>query len=1066
MTASPLLAKITRPQVGAVLRRTTAWDALDTVRRNHAVIWIAAAPGAGKTTLVASYLEQRKSPCLWFQIDEGDSDPATFFHYLAAAAKAAAPRRRKPLPRLTPEHLPSLGVFARRFFQALYERLPHNTVLVFDNYQEAAPESPLHELLRHGLLELPPGNKAMVISRVEPPAALARLQLNNVMGLLDAGMLRLSLAEIPGLAKSLGYQRVTDEVIHRIADRTHGWAAGAVLLLAQAQHEPQTEQSTEAAPQVLFDYFAGEVFQHLDPTTQDILLQSTFLPKMSSASLLALTGQVRAPRVLAELAGKKYFTTVHTHSRNVYQYHPLFRAFLLAEAKRRIAQPRLGEIQRQAAQLLHAEGETQDAVHLLHAAGDWEALALIIVTQAPALAAEARLQTLETWIRMLPATLVDQMPWLLFWLAQCRMMVNPAEARDHSERAYALFDQAGDAAGLYLSWSSVVYTFAVGWQDLRPLDRWLELFTSIEARYPEIPSAEITARVTCSMLAALTHRQPRHPNTERWTQLATAMANSPGNGEYRVMLAAYLGIFYTWSGPFRRGGELITLVRPLLAGDLSPTIQILWRCFVGMYASARTADVECLAAAEEARRIARDSKANAMDNIIGIIGIHACLAVGDVRAAETWVTSTDALHDTGQIDYAVYYYGLSLIAMHKGEVQSAAEYARKSLTLAQQFGNALPEGVARVGLAQALFELGQPAQAREQLAMAWEVTQHIRSELLEYLCWFGQATDAICYAGETDWVAPLNALLAREKDNGGMGVPLWPQARVAQVYTFALDQGIEVEYVRSVIRRRNLMPQTPPLDVENWPWSYRIYTLGGFSIDQNDKPMTLSGKGQKKPLELLKTLIALGGREVGALQLTEALWPDADGDAAQHAFETTLHRLRKFFGDDAPLQFKDGRLSLDDRRCWIDGWAFERLLSNIEGKLGKASPDQVASLTKKLFDLYRGPFLSHEAEIPAALSMHERLRSRFLRALRELGRHHETCKAFETASACYLRALEVEPLAEEFYQKLMLGYRALGRIAEALAVYERCRKTLHALLGVGPSRETEALRASLVAEQG
>ncbi len=299
-----------------------------------------------------------------------------------------------------------------------------------------------------------------------------------------------------------------------------------------------------------------------------------------------------------------------------------------------------------------------------------------------------------------------------------------------------------------------------------------------------------------------------------------------------------------------------------------------------------------------------------------------------------------------------------------------------------------------------------------------------------------------------------------------MGVPLWPLARVAQVYTFALDHGIEVEYVRSVIRRRNLMPQTSPLEVQNWPWPYRFYTLGGFSIVRNDKPMSLSGKGQKKPLELLKTLIALGGREVNALQLTEALWPDADGDAAQHAFETTLHRLRKFFGDDPPLLFKDGRLSIDDRQCWVDAWAFERLLSNIEGRLASMSPDGIESLTHKLFGLYRGPFLGRQAEIPAALSMHERLRSRFLRAHKELGRHHETRGAFETASACYLRALEVEPLAEEFYQKLMLGYHTRGRTAEALAVYERCKKTLRALLGVGPSRETESLRESLVAPQG
>ncbi|MEW6415509.1 MAG: BTAD domain-containing putative transcriptional regulator [Pseudomonadota bacterium] len=45
----------------------------------------------------------------------------------------------------------------------------------------------------------------------------------------------------------------------------------------------------------------------------------------------------------------------------------------------------------------------------------------------------------------------------------------------------------------------------------------------------------------------------------------------------------------------------------------------------------------------------------------------------------------------------------------------------------------------------------------------------------------------------------------------------------------------------------------------------------------------------------------------------------------------------------------------------------------------------------------------------------------------------------------------------------MSAYRRLGRHAEGLAVYERCRNTLHAALGVKPSQETEVLRASLEA---
>jgi DNA-binding SARP family transcriptional activator len=56
---------------------------------------------------------------------------------------------------------------------------------------------------------------------------------------------------------------------------------------------------------------------------------------------------------------------------------------------------------------------------------------------------------------------------------------------------------------------------------------------------------------------------------------------------------------------------------------------------------------------------------------------------------------------------------------------------------------------------------------------------------------------------------------------------------------------------------------------------------------------------------------------------------------------------------------------------------------------------------------------------------------------------------------CYLRAIEVEPVAESFYRRLMNAYARLGRRAEALAVYQRCRQSLLTRQGVSPTPETQ-----------
>ena len=122
MKQAASLAKLTRPKSANVLIRKRLFKLLDEAR-SYPVIWITAPPGAGKTTLISSYIETRKINNLWYQIDEGDGDIASFFHYMGIAAKQAAPRYRKSLPNLTPEYLQGLPTFTRNYFRELYSRV-------------------------------------------------------------------------------------------------------------------------------------------------------------------------------------------------------------------------------------------------------------------------------------------------------------------------------------------------------------------------------------------------------------------------------------------------------------------------------------------------------------------------------------------------------------------------------------------------------------------------------------------------------------------------------------------------------------------------------------------------------------------------------------------------------------------------------------------------------------------------------------------------------------------------------------------------------------------------------
>lgn len=281
----------------------------------------------------------------------------------------------------------------------------------------------------------------------------------------------------------------------------------------------------------------------------------------------------------------------------------------------------------------------------------------------------------------------------------------------------------------------------------------------------------------------------------------------------------------------------------------------------------------------------------------------------------------------------------------------------------------------------------------------------------------------------------------------------------------ALEEGIEVPYVQEIIRKRRLIPEKPPLHLENWPWAIKIRTLGRFEFHRDGKPAEYSGKVPKKPLELLKALIALGGHEVREDEICDVLWPEADGDMAHQTFAMTLHRLRQLLGIERSIQLREGCLSLDPSYCWVDVWAFEHFLGQAETQWKQGHKDRAAELTRKAVAMYRGPFLPREMEEPWIVSAQERFRNEFLKSVSRLGLFLQQEGKWEEAIELYQKGIDADAVVEGFYQGLMTCYHLLDQRPEALAAYGRCKKMLSSTFGIEPSTKTQTLYRALLSEQ-
>jgi LuxR family transcriptional regulator, maltose regulon positive regulatory protein len=236
---------------------------------------------------------------------------------------------------------------------------------------------------------------------------------------------------------------------------------------------------------------------------------------------------------------------------------------------------------------------------------------------------------------------------------------------------------------------------------------------------------------------------------------------------------------------------------------------------------------------------------------------------------------------------------------------------------------------------------------------------------------------------------------------------------------------------------------------------FRVHVLGPFRILTANTPIAMSPRS-RKPQEVLQALIAFGGTEVSAGVLTDALWPDSDGDGAYHALETTLFRLRQLLGARDAVRMQRDKVSLSRDQWWVDMW-------QVEEELRRTYDPEENSIERigRLRRLYQGHFLENEAEKPWILKARQELRDRLLRAIRNAARECEHACRWEDAANLYQSAIELDSLNEGLYRSLMLCHQQLGDHSEALQADGRCRELLKTLLGIPPNEKTQALYQSV-----
>lgn len=1044
------LAKLTRPDTAGLLSRERLFVLLDR-SRNARFTWVSGSGGAGKTSLVTSWLDRRKHRGVWYRIDAADGDPASFFYYLGLAARPERAEQAS-LPHFTPEYLGGLRQFTRRYFREFFARVRTPFVLVFDNCHEAGSDTLLEDIIGWALEEAPRGVAVICVSRKDPGQRFSHWMAEGATH-ISGEHLRLDAAEACAIAESNGLDR---EAAAALVAQVDGWAAGFILGLRAWARKPALS-SAASAQENIFDYFTSEFLAAADVRLQAFLLRTAVFPVILPSLAHRLTGFSDSAALLADLHRSHFFTERRSSVSDEaqYEYHSLFREFLISKSRQELGAAAFAENCSAAAALLEAAGREEAAVELRILGGNWPALVRPVCALAPVLMSQGRWRTLLGWIKTLPPALAESHPSLLYWRGTCVSLINPAGGRVDLEAAYRGFQSVGEAQGSLLACAGTLEAGYLELGDQAPAVFWTAELDRLLAAVPVMP-LEVEIAVIRALMGVLM-AQPQHPLLARFAIRAAELLRTLPDLTGATELVAFASAYHLWTGDLDKAEavlDFLQLDRQVMEGaPLSALIVCIMKSGVAWQRADHEESYAMVAAAQE---IADDFGVHVLDAFIAAQSVFTALSALDLeRSREALEKMRGLLNPCRRLEAAQYGVFRSAVAVLAGRNDEALRLVEREVPVAEVLGARFVTTTFQIHLAQVRILNGGYESALEPLTKALAFAREMPSHILTFQALLTGAWAAFRRAESAKGLETLRAGLLLGRQYNYMNChPLWIPEMMREIFLQALQADIETDYVRRFIRKRRLAPGSGhPV---NWPWPVQIYTLGRFVVVRDASPLASPGKGKQRVLDLLKAIIARGPHGAPPELLAGILWPETEGDTARDDLRVALYRLRKLLGDEQAVLSADGRIRLNPEWCWVDAFALETAL---EKPCWQSAPDP------ELLQLYEGNFLATDGDQPWLMAQRERLRSKFLRAIEAAGAERVAAGNLDGAIELYQRATEVDPLAETLYRRLMDCYVRQGRTAEAMNVYRRCRQMLSVVLGMKPGPETEALHDALASER-
>jgi LuxR family maltose regulon positive regulatory protein len=243
--------------------------------------------GFGKTGLLGDWARRSQQPVAWLSLDGGDSDPARFWRYVAAALDTVRPGVRQRADALLQSPQPPLDAALTVLINELAAQ-PDRVLLVLDDYHLVDAE-PVHASLGFLLEHLPPGLRLLLASRADPPLPLARLRAGGQLVELREADLRFTPEEVAALLRTTVGPELPQAAVAALGDRTEGWVVGLQLAALSLRGHADVGAFVEGfsgSHRYVLDYLCEEMLDGQPEPLRAFLLETSILERLSGRCVM------------------------------------------------------------------------------------------------------------------------------------------------------------------------------------------------------------------------------------------------------------------------------------------------------------------------------------------------------------------------------------------------------------------------------------------------------------------------------------------------------------------------------------------------------------------------------------------------------------------------------------------------------------------------------------------------------------------------------------------------------------------------------------------------------------